>query len=357
MNLYSKLKSVIPESIKIRIGLLFSTNKAPEWLKYNDGRPKVYIFLAGFYQNLGDMAITYAQKRFLQNCFPKADIVTVPSTSTYYAVKTIKTFIKPEDVVTIIGGGNMSDMYVSLENARLHVVKSFPKNKIISFPQTMAFSETPYGQKRQEISKKVYSEHINLTLFLREPFSFERTKKAFPNVNIGLCPDIVLSLNKFEPECDRRGVLCCLRMDNEQMTQPNRREELIKAVKNRFSDVTLKDTVDVSLEECTEAKYEQTLESFLDMLRHKEVVITDRLHCMVFCAITGTPCVVMDNSNHKISGVYQKWLQDADYIRFIDKNDVKSVIRNVEKVQTVRVRQPIDLCEQFKSLRQACMET
>lgn len=355
MNLYSKLKSAMPGFIKIKIRLFFSTSKAPEWIKYNDGRPKVYIFLAGFYQNLGDMAITYAQKRFLQNCFPESDVITVPSTSTYYAIKTIKTFIKPNDIVTIIGGGNMSDMYVSLENARLHVVKSFPNNKIISFPQTMAFSETPYGRKRQKISRKVYSKHKNLKLFVREPFSLERIKKAFPDVKSGLCPDIVLSLNKFEPKCDRHGVLCCLRSDNEQLIQSNRREELIKAVNNRYSDVTFKDTVDISLEECTEAKYEQTLETFWDMLRHKEVVVTDRLHCMIFCAITGTPCVVMDNLNRKISGVYRAWLQNVDYIRLVEKNDARTVIRAVEEVRSVEVPQSIDLTKQFESLRRACM--
>ena len=40
------------------------------------------------------------------------------------------------EIGIVIGGGNMDDKYQSLEDARLFVIKKFPKNKIISFPQT-----------------------------------------------------------------------------------------------------------------------------------------------------------------------------------------------------------------------------
>ena len=32
----------------------------------------------------------------------------------------------------------------------------------------------------------------------------------------------------------------------------------------------------------------------------RNLIITDRLHGMIFAAITGTPCVAMDNISHKI---------------------------------------------------------
>ena len=44
-----------------------------------------------------------------------------------------------------------------------------------------------------------------------------------------------------------------------------------------------------------------------------ELVITDRLHAMLFAAITGTPCVAFDNSSKKVSGVYE-WIRHLDYI-------------------------------------------
>lgn len=351
------IKRIIPEKAKRDIKLLFVSANDPRWMEYADmDRNRVFIFLAGFYQNLGDMAISYAQKQFVQKTLSDAEIICVPSTETYQAIKTIKRYIRPSDIVTIIGGGNMDDIYLSLEEARLYVVKSFPNNKIISFPQTFAFSDTEFGKKRQSISHKVYAAHKNLTIFVREPYSLERIKAAFPDVQIGYCPDIVLSLNKFDPQYERHGVLCCLRTDKEQSIHSRQREALIKAVKEIFPDVTLRDTVDVALKNCQPETYEQTLEDFWDMLRHKEIVITDRLHCMIFCAITGTPCVVIDNSNHKISGVYSAWLKDANYIRFTENSDSETVIGLAKELSNTSVDEAIDLTSQFEPLRKALQD-
>ena len=49
----------------------------------------------------------------------------------------------------------------------------------------------------------------------------------------------------------------------------------------------------------------------------RKLVITDRLHGMIFCAITGTPCIVFSNYNHKVKGSL-KWLEHLNYIRFLD---------------------------------------
>ena len=47
------------------------------------------------------------------------------------------------------------------------------------------------------------------------------------------------------------------------------------------------------------------------------MVITDRLHCMIFSAITSTPCIVIDNYTNKISGVY-KWISNYNYLMLIN---------------------------------------
>ena len=36
-----------------------------------------------------------------------------------------------------------------------------------------------------------------------------------------------------------------------------------------------------------------------------QLVITDRLHGMVFCYLTNTPCIVFSNYNHKVLGTYE----------------------------------------------------
>ena len=33
-----------------------------------------------------------------------------------------------------------------------------------------------------------------------------------------------------------------------------------------------------------------------------ELVVTDSLHAMIFCAITGTPCIVLNSKSPKLKG-------------------------------------------------------
>ena len=74
----------------------------------------------------------------------------------------------------------------------------------------------------------------------------------------------------------------------------------------------------------THSETDVTKETRRDMIRSKmqefagaEIVVTDRLHGMVFSAITGTPCIVFSNYNHKVKGTYQ-WIRYLPYIRYAE---------------------------------------
>lgn len=348
------IKKLLSEKIKLKIKLLILSSKNPFWIdKIKKDKKNIFVFLGGFYQNLGDMAITYAQVEFLKQAYPDANVVTIPSTQTYEAVKTIKNYISKEDIITTIGGGNMSDMYQSLEDARLYVVKNFPDNKIISFPQTIDFNNS----KSLNVSRKVYRNHKNLTIFARENYSFVRAKQYFPGVKISECPDIVLSLNKIESICERTDVICCLRADKEQNLTDSERQEIIDKIKKVFLDAQFTDTVDVLLEDCKPERYAQTLENFWDKLRKSKVVITDRLHCMIFCAITGTPCVVFDNSNKKISGVYNQWMSEISYIKLFDNAQKDLAISIAQELYNTDFNiKSFDMNEKFSELTDAVLK-
>ena len=53
----------------------------------------------------------------------------------------------------------------------------------------------------------------------------------------------------------------------------------------------------------------------IDQFKQASLVITDRLHGMVFCAITGTPCIALSNYNHKVLET-AKWLKEFPFIRY-----------------------------------------
>lgn len=350
-----KLKKLFPEKLKLKLKLLLISSNNQYWLQQIDKTKKnIFVFLAGFYQNLGDMAITYSQTTFLQKLYPNANIVAISSNKTYEAIKTIRRFVKSDDIITIIGGGNMDDIYTSLEQVRLYVVKSFPNNHIVSFPQTMSFSETKNGIKKRNKSHKIYANHKNLILFVREPNSLARVKTHFGDLDIGYCPDIVLSLNKVKPISTRTDVICCLRSDKEQNLSNCEKDSIINAITLAFPKAQFTDTVDVALEDCSPECYEQTLENFWNKLRKSRVIITDRLHCMIFCAITGTPCVVFDNSNKKISGVYTQWLNDIPYIKLFSKDQITTAILKAQELYNTDFNiESFDISDKFTELKNA----
>ena len=348
-----KIKDFIPEQWKRSIRLHFASCNNTEWAKYaSDKRRHIYIFLAGFYQNLGDMAITYAEIQFLTKIYPDTPIIPIASTSTYLAVKTIKSFIRPDDLIMINGGGNMDDKYLSLEEARRYVVKSFPDNPIVSFPQTIFFSETELGKKTLEKSRKVYLSHSRLLIFAREMGSYERVKNYFPSMKIGLCPDMVLSMDEIVSGIQRKGVLCCLRKDKEQNINEEQKQQITKILEKQFDAVQYADTIDVRIEDCSEEKYKHTLNVFWNKIRQSQLVVTDRLHCMLFCVITATPCIVFDNSNHKNSDTYNTWLKNISNIFCCNDFDLSNFEKQLNYILSSQFITFCDLDEVYKRFEQ-----
>ena len=91
---------------------------------------------------------------------------------------------------------------------------------------------------------------------------------------------------------------------------------------------TISDTVvDYSPMDVTRDK---ELKKKFKQISRAKVVVTDRLHGMIFCAFTNTPCIVLSNYNHKIKNSYETWLNHLDYIKFYDTIDVDKIIKDIE---------------------------
>jgi len=71
------------------------------------------------------------------------------------------------------------------------------------------------------------------------------------------------------------------------------------------------------------------LEKKYEEFRNAALVVTDRLHGMIFCAITGTPCIVINSKSPKIKGCFE-WLKHLEYIKFCDNiNDIPSIANTI----------------------------
>lgn len=302
--------------------------------KHENKKQKIVVALAADYGNLGDVAITYAQTKFLEQSFPEAEIIDFPISKTFTHMKSLKKVIKSTDIITIVGGGNTGDMYDDIEFCRQFVIKQFPNNKIIGFPQTIDFSESKYGQKALNKAIRTYSKHKKLVLSAREKKSLATYKRYFKKNNLFFSPDIVLSLDQTYPSYERENITFCLRSDNEKRIDSKTQEKIVDELGKRYT-INFQDT-HIDKNKMSTRKRKEELNKVWTVFKKSKLVITDRLHGMIFCAITNTPCIAIDNSNHKVSGVYNEWLKDNDTIDVIDKTDIGKFLTLVEEKLTKR---------------------
>lgn len=315
---------------------MLQANKASDYFantKVPKDRMCVFIFLAADYGNLGDVAITFAQAKFIERHLPDAEVIEIPISKSLEGLWFVKRVIKKGDIVTTVGGGNLGDMYDQIEYIRQLVVKFFPNNKIISFPQTIDFADNAEGKTALRKAKKVYNNHNNIYFVAREEVSYKLMKESFPKAKVLLTPDIVLSYNATKNNSKRNGVVFCLRDDKEKKLTDTQNKTLRGLAKNLFEDAKDYDTHigrdGLSLEERN-----KELNKIWDTFKRAELVITDRLHGMIFCYITNTPCLVFLNNNHKVNGTH-KWINHARHIKLMNEFNETLVISAIEGLKNI----------------------
>lgn len=331
-----RLKQYIPFDLKYKLHFYkakFSKAQFFEDANLTNHQKKAFLFLAADYGNLGDVAITYAQTKFLED--QRYQVIEIPISQTAAGIWWVKKHIQPTDIVTLIGGGNMSDLYEQIETLRQLVIDQFPTHKIISFPQTFDFSESQYGQQWLNKAKKTYQSHNKLTLVAREQVSFELMKKNFSRNNVIQTPDIVLTLKDVITSSPRKGAVICLRDDKEKAIDNTTSQKIIDVLNLYFDqDIRYRDTHinenNMSIETRVKA-----LNDIWQIFGQAKIVVTDRLHGMVFAYITQTPCIVFTNNNHKIKGTYQ-WIEDCGYIKFLPTFEEERFMRYLTELQMIQ---------------------
>ena len=137
-------------------------------------------------------------------------------------------------------------------------------------------------------------------------------------------------LNYSEPQLAREGCILCLRSDHERTMDDTQREVVISQAKELFGErISYRDMIaDGNI---LPERRDAALSAQFDAFKQAELVITDRLHGMVFCAITGTPCIVLNSKSHKVRGCYE-WIKHLAYIRTCDDvAQIPDAFRNMPK--------------------------
>lgn len=265
--------------------------------------------------NLGDNAIVMASKQFIDQQGGKCLEITADEINRIewlYAKLTRK-----NKTIIIPGGGFLGNLWPNEEERVRRILKAYKKNRIIIFPQTITFDmATDKGQAYFEESKKIYSAHKNLILYVRENKSFELVKKYMPNVNVKLAPDIVTYFIPKIKERERTNILLCFRKDKERICSDTDKSKIYEIIKSKYPSLDVKETDTVINNFISIKNRYKEVQNKLEEFSHAKLLITDRLHGMVFAAITDTPCIAFDNSSGKVKGVYN-WIENNEYIKYV----------------------------------------
>lgn len=271
-----------------------------------------FLVLSADGQNLGDHAIAHAAKQLLGEC--KIKFIEVSTKELYDIAYTGNMSIFQNNLIIINGGGNLGSLWFDVECVMRDVISYNPKSPIVIFPNSIYYEDSKFGREEQERSIQIYNAHEDLKLYAREGLSYTLMKALYSDVS--LVPDLVLSLDFSEKIFEREGCILCLRNDLEKTRSQTEEAVVFEQAQRMFQDSIIHlDTVKNDHISINDRK--RALTDVFESFAKAQLVITDRLHGMIFAAITGTPCIVIDSRSPKVRGCYE-WIKHLEYIKFCD---------------------------------------
>ncbi|MBP9997485.1 MAG: polysaccharide pyruvyl transferase family protein [Lachnospiraceae bacterium] len=277
------------------------------------------------HKNLGDHAIVRAQYSFLRQIDSSLHFFEFSRLEYETYRRIIRMTVSNRDLVVIDGGGNTGTLWPGEDALIRDILSRFRCNPTIVFPQTAYYEDTPEGMKLLDSMCKLINTHSDCIFCVRDNLSYEYFKEKVNPSRLLLCPDIVMcTADASDKDCVERRqqpvIGVCLRDDKECILEQSKKEQLFKQIEDYGMECRVVTTIsDVNIHS---DKREEALLSAWKSFRNCNLVITDRLHGMIFSAVTGTPCIALDNISHKVSGGY-RWLENLEYIRLASDGVVR----------------------------------
>ena len=276
--------------------------------------------------SIGDHAQMLAIEKWFTKVYPDYDVVKYHR-STPMILYPMKRFMKPKDLIFIHSSGDFGDFYGTWHKTRKQIIASFPNNLIIQLPVTVHYINK--GNLFEDT--EFFKDRKNLLIMCRDPASYQIVKDNF-DCHSMLVSDFVYSLKPKLTNHNRKGAMVVLREDQEtnfnsdflMRFRANKFPRYIRGVarainypyrkfkrfgfirkikdeyRSKYGTVVFED-VQVSNEDITDEKRERIVSEVLEYYQRFELVVTDRLHGMIFSELTNTSCLtIRGRIPHKI---------------------------------------------------------
>ena len=292
--------------------------------KMEENSRTVLLVMTPDHRNIGDHAIAWSIREFLK----KQDIAVVEicTKEIVWLSNTGLLSILNGYPILINGGGNIGTLWPNAEKTMEDIVRYNPRSPIFIMPNSAFFEDSDQGAAALQQAKKIFGSHRHLTIYAREKLSYDLLKEHF--LGVKLVPDMVLSLNWDRPEQPRKGCILCLRSDRERTRSQETDEKLRRQAETVFGEEVTQLDMLSERRYIPPSQHENCTRAQMERFSRAELVITDRLHAMIFCAVTATPCLVVNSRSPKVRGCYQ-WLSHLEYIYFMEDEDLQQAWNRV----------------------------
>ena len=275
------------------------------------GRPVVWWMLtpAARMKNLGDFAQAPVVEAWLRKEVGVEPIELDKDECARLAVP-LRRLIHPDDLILLQSGGNMGERGRQTERLRRRIIREFARNTIVSLPQSISWSDTEDGRAEAGVSRPIYRSHPDLEIVARDPVSLENGRELFGPACHRMAPDLVLRMAREPGVQPREGALVVLRADRERALSDDQQGAIFDSLSGWRVD-----RFDTKVDRpVRRGRRSRIINEVLDDFARHRLVVTDRLHGMIFAYLTDTPCLVFEAIDHKLrTGV--DWLDGTPRIR------------------------------------------
>ncbi len=284
-------------------------------ISHDKGEKNIILFGTpeGNENDIGGLANVRALKKFVLENIRRVNFIEVPE-KYCGRISLKKLAVSKRDILILMGGENRGEGSLYQQDVQKHVLRAFPSNRIIIFPQEVSLDTN--GEEPECIKiLRTCLKSKNIIVFAGEVSFYEYLKKNLSVLTIKRCPDAML-WNQFAFRQKRSDMIIWLRGDGESALSFERRNEIIY----RFIEKNYRPDLWDERRYEKDSGFEEKVEKAMRFVASYRLMVTDKLSGVFFAAITGTPCIAMNTCNDKIRKNL-KWLERCPYIRMEDNPD------------------------------------
>lgn len=295
----------------------------------------VYMFNTPWHGNIGDLAIAEAEMEYIQSLQIKGlRYIQIPHLFVEFYLDNFKFLEEKNSLICVHGGGNFGTIWPNEQLITEMILLKFNTRPMIIFPQT-AHIDLDQKSKFENNLRKIVGKNNKVTFLSRDEETYDYINQLDIFNSVSLVPDIVFSLKSDNlSSVVNDEVLFALRSDKEVTFTTEDLDEITTFLRKESITYRITDTV---IPKSILFNRRGEVNGKLTEFSKSKLIVTDRLHGMIFAFLSGRPCIAFDNLSKKSSKVFYKWLSNYDYIKFCESaSDFSTLFKEFDfsKIET-----------------------